>query len=362
MENEISHLTDEEILRGFKQGNGRVVKEYYYGYCRVAYAIYNRQYGLASKYGMDFYSLAHEYYLYLCKHDFKPLEARKPTMSLKTWMVNGFRYLLLDRLKGTKKERLFESFEQRQETTGMQVDIVDNEYAQEFRKVVREICVSYLGRDSKNSLILQMLLVEGFKGKEVAEQLGMTPSAVTQRYQKVMHDVVIPYFKRYFTFEENTVMSSYEDYCAEAPACSFFETSNNAIMDRKAVEVRTTPEWIDSLKENEVFVFGSNLEGMHGGGAARVACLRFGAVIGQGVGMQGQSYGIPTMQGGVETIRPYVDEFVSYAKSHPEKTFYVTPIGCGIAGFDASDIAPLFRNAVDVSNVCLPASFWEELE
>ena len=108
---------------------------------------------------------------------------------------------------------------------------------------------------------------------------------------------------------------------------------------------RITPSWIDSLKENEIFVFGSNLAGMHGGGAARIAHLHFGAVMGQGVGLQGQSYAIPTMQGGVETIRPYVDRFIAYAKRHPEKHFLVTPIGCGIAGFEAEDIAPLFERA-----------------
>lgn len=100
---------------------------------------------------------------------------------------------------------------------------------------------------------------------------------------------------------------------------------------------------------------------MHGGGAARLARLRFGAVMGQGVGMQGQSYAIPTMQGGVETIRPYVDEFIAYAKQHPEKQFLVTPIGCGIAGFEAEDIAPLFIEAKKVTNISLPESFWDAL-
>ena len=94
---------------------------------------------------------------------------------------------------------------------------------------------------------------------------------------------------------------------------------------------RITPSWIDSLKENEIFVFGSNLAGMHGGGAARIARLHFGAVMGQGVGLQGQSYAIPTMQGGVETIRPYVEGFIIFAHQHPEFHFLVTPIGCGIA-------------------------------
>lgn len=118
-----------------------------------------------------------------------------------------------------------------------------------------------------------------------------------------------------------------------------------------------TPERISELRPDEVFVFGSNLAGMHGGGAAWVAFRKFGAVMGQGVGLQGQSYAIPTMQGGVETIAPYVDEFIAFAKEHPELFFYVTRIGCGIAGFRDSQIAPLFADAVDVPNICLPDTF-----
>lgn len=124
---------------------------------------------------------------------------------------------------------------------------------------------------------------------------------------------------------------------------------------------RITQDYITSLKPNEIFVFGSNLAGMHGGGAARTASIHFGAVMGNGDGPQGQSYAIPTMQGGVETIKPYVDKFIEYAKSHPELTFLVTPIGCGIAGFTAGDIAPLFTDAVSVENIHLPKSFWNIL-
>ena len=83
-----------------------------------------------------------------------------------------------------------------------------------------------------------------------------------------------------------------------------------------------TPERITSLRADEVFVFGSNLAGMHGGGAARIAYERFGAVWGCGVGLQGQSYAIPTMQGGVETIKPYVDAFIDFAVSRPDLFFY----------------------------------------
>lgn len=118
-----------------------------------------------------------------------------------------------------------------------------------------------------------------------------------------------------------------------------------------------TPERISELKKNEIFVFGSNLAGSHGGGAAWLAYERFGAVWGQGVGLQGQSYGIPTMQGGVETIRPYVDEFIAFAATHTEYRFLVTRIGCGIAGFTPQEMAPLFAKAIDMENVLLPKGF-----
>ena len=124
---------------------------------------------------------------------------------------------------------------------------------------------------------------------------------------------------------------------------------------------RITPEFISRLENNEIFVFGSNLAGAHGGGAAYLAFERFGAVMGQGVGLQGQSYAIPTMQGGTDTILPYVEEFITFAKQHPELTFLVTKIGCGIAGFIPAEIAPLFAGAVEVENIHLPMDFWKEL-
>ena len=125
------------------------------------------------------------------------------------------------------------------------------------------------------------------------------------------------------------------------------------------MKTQFTPDFITELKENEIFVFGSNLQGLHGGGAARLAYEKFGAIWGQGVGLQGQSYGIPTMHGGVDAIKPYVDEFIEFAKSHPELTFLVTRIGCGIAGFRDEEIAPLFKECIEMENVCLPKSFHE---
>ena len=124
---------------------------------------------------------------------------------------------------------------------------------------------------------------------------------------------------------------------------------------------RITPDRICTLKPNEIFVFGSNLQGAHAGGAARIAYEHFGAIMGQGVGLQGQSYAIPTMQGGVNTILPYVEEFIHFAMEHPEMTFLVTRIGCGIAGFTPKEIAPLFAGAINVENIHLPLDFWQEL-
>lgn len=127
------------------------------------------------------------------------------------------------------------------------------------------------------------------------------------------------------------------------------------------ISARTSAGRIEQLAENEIFVFGSNLAGMHGGAAARLARIRWGAVMGQGVGLQGRTYAIPTMQGGPETIKPYVDEFIAFAKAHPGLRFLVTEIGCGIAGFTPSQIAPLFAGAADVPNILLPACFWDVL-
>lgn len=123
--------------------------------------------------------------------------------------------------------------------------------------------------------------------------------------------------------------------------------------------MRFTPDCINSLSPDEIFVFGSNLAGHHMGGAARTAMERFGAQWGNGEGIQGQSYAIPTMQGGIETIRPYVDRFLDFAGVWDQNTFLVTRIGCGIAGFTPEDIAPLFDKAIDMYNVVLPKDFFD---
>lgn len=121
--------------------------------------------------------------------------------------------------------------------------------------------------------------------------------------------------------------------------------------------MRFTPEIIENLQQDEVFVFGSNINGQHCSGAARMAHERFGAVWGKGVGIQGNSYAIPTMQGDLNILRLYVDDFIDYAYTHPYLTFLVTRIGCGIAGYKDYEIAPLFKNALKHRNIIIPSSF-----
>lgn len=122
----------------------------------------------------------------------------------------------------------------------------------------------------------------------------------------------------------------------------------------KKVNKKITPAFVTELSRCEIFVFGSNLAGHHGGGAARIAYDKFGAEWGNGVGPQGQSYAIPTMQGPVETIKPYADEFIAYAKEHSQNRFLLTRVGCGIAGFTDEEIAPLFVEALDIPNISVP--------
>lgn len=120
-----------------------------------------------------------------------------------------------------------------------------------------------------------------------------------------------------------------------------------------------TPDYIDRLLDNQVFVFGSNSLGYHTGGASKMA-RRFGAIWGQAEGIQGQSYAIPVDFGKgnmAPDIQPYIDRFIAYAKNHPENHFLVTRVGCGIAGYTDKEMAKYFREALSMNNVSLPRSF-----
>lgn len=123
---------------------------------------------------------------------------------------------------------------------------------------------------------------------------------------------------------------------------------------------RIAPEPITHLDEGEIFVFGSNIQGMHGGGAAWYANRNFGAEWGVGEGLTGRSYALPTMEGEA-SLRHAIEHFTACARQHPELTFLVTAVGCGIAGYTPQFVAPLFREAATLENVYLPKVFQDLL-
>lgn len=125
---------------------------------------------------------------------------------------------------------------------------------------------------------------------------------------------------------------------------------------------KITPEFVKEVSKDEIFVFESNKSGIHGAGAAKYAREQFGAGYGIGIGMTGQCYAIPTKGKklqvlGLDEIKSHVDRFIMGAKHMTDKTFYVTKIGCGLAGYTVDDIAPLFENVLHLPNVKLPIEF-----
>lgn len=129
--------------------------------------------------------------------------------------------------------------------------------------------------------------------------------------------------------------------------------------------MRFTQDNIEILEAGEIFIFGSNLAGIHGAGAARKA-LEFGAVMGKGVGFKGRTYAIPTKDENIRTmpieaIEPYVKQFINYASKNQHLTFLVSKIGCGLAGYSPEDIAPLFEDALLYPNIVLPEEFFNIL-
>lgn len=363
-------MDDNLIIKQLAEYNEHTTKEYFYYYCRKAYEIFNHKYQLKNKIGLDFYSLAHEYYIYLMVHNFKPLLDRPENVRLSTWMTNGFRFVVLDALKAYNKE-----FSQISDTTSDEIleYVRSTDHDENLMEQLSEAVSSHYSKDRIMQEIGHMVLYAGFSQKEIAAQLGITPAAVNQRYKKMMDEVITPYvIENYsegiyngavFGMEApQPCMSAIADYSFEFKEHKFLHNIFRKIHNNKDMyNNRITPDFIKSLNHNEIFVFGSNLMGLHGGGAARMAHAHFGAVMGNGDGLQGQSYAIPTMQGDVDTIEPYVDKFIEFAKQHPEMKFLVTQIGCGIAGFEPRDIAPLFKAATDVENVYLPESFWNIL-
>lgn len=130
---------------------------------------------------------------------------------------------------------------------------------------------------------------------------------------------------------------------------------------------RVSSGCITELADDEIFVFGSNESGLHGGGAAKLA-MKWGAVWGKADGIQGKTYALPTVKKGirgplpVKTIERHVNNFIECAQNNPKLKFLVTEVGCGLAGLTVDEIAPLFKNALVLENVYLPLKFHRVLQ
>ena len=193
----IPSLSDEQILQGFRDGDDHITRDYFYGYCQIAYAIHDRRYQLRNKPGLDFHTLAHRYYLDLVLHDWVQLEDRSPRVSLKTWMVKGFLFVVLEAMRDYQRETgrttdWGDLFEQKAvDTMGAEAN------SNEFNEAIEDICHVELNEKEPDCTILRMILIQGWKGKEVAQHLHITPSAVSQRYRRMRDHIVLPYLKEH---------------------------------------------------------------------------------------------------------------------------------------------------------------------
>ena len=388
-------LTDAALLEGLMQHDERITRDFFYDTCQMAYHIYNKEYQMAHLPGMDFYTLAHEYYLSLEVHHWRPLTDRPPQTSLRNWMIGGFRYVILDRFKQQAHEFNIDSLDFSVSTDGKAPwdAIAADDYQQRVRNMINEIISTHFAQDRYAQSILYGILVAGYKAKEVSLDLGITPSAVSQRYRRLMDEVVKPYFRNYYdTSTEGIYALPVCDECdmanmvpnpespslpptsirSLAPDTMERRTINPFYRKKRAFIAAPTPSprlritahtssselraYMDANPE-AILIFGSNIYGLHLGGIARMAAQYYGAKEGIGRGLQGRTYAIPTMQGGIRSIAPHVDEFIAFAAAHPHHLFVVTRIGCGVAGFTPAEIGPLFAEARHLPNVIQPEDF-----
>lgn len=384
-------LTDEEILQGFCKFDERITREHFYGICQQAYDYYDLKYQLRKKEGLDFYSLAHDYYVQLLKNGFRPLKERQQGIPLAIWMRKGFKFVVLDALKNYNKEREMQS------ETPLEI-IGDRVMSSGSNTLLLRLsdAVDKFYHDDIMREIAYRVLYAGYSQKEVAESLGLTPSAVNQRYKRMMEEVVQPFVYEHYShgissmdpvcysvkpetkgwMPERRRVDIREERAAPEMLHSamegnkilhslfhtgMFDSNNGDVFDAKMAG-RVTPPLVTDLKDGEVLVFGSNLCGLPTSGPALMAVEKFGARPGQSMGLMGQSYALPTMVGDLCRIWHFVDRFLDFASRHSSTRFLVTPLGCGVEGYTPSEIALLFRRAVDMKNISLPKEFWEVLK
>lgn len=358
-----SDLDDRQIIEGLQRHDEQITRDYFYGFCRIAYHLLDKSYHIRGQEGLDFYTLAHEYYLYLELKQWEPLKRCRTGVKLKTWMVNGFRYLMLDHIKAFERHR-HESLEERLMRGGLIESVGFDEQQLNYGNVVDQLCreLNILAIDRQ---ILISLLQDGYKSKEIAGMLGISPSAVSQRYHKLLNDKIIPYYKQREHLRPHAAWESTLPMLGSAPALPDQDSAMPNLSEAVSAtcfdaDIDTTsnrifykgPQWA-----HECYVYESNLFGLPLSSTAREAIAHHKALVGHVEGPCGESYAIPTMQGGIETIVPHVQRFTYYAKDHKDTLFTINEIGVD-SGFDAYDIAPLFKEASQLDNVEMSAAMY----
>ena len=352
-----SDLSDEQIVEGLRLHDEQITRDYFYGYCRIAYHHFDKTYNLSGREGLDFYSLAHEYYLSLVLKNWEPLRHRKPGVRLSTWMVGGFRFVMLDKIKALQSHSIYESLDERLRSRHTREEFVFTDQPVSYNSTIDELCRELDIRAIDRQILIAMLQ-DGYKSKEIAGMLGITPSAVSQRYHKMLNERIVPYFKQdersrptREVRRELPIVMSQESFAEESfDRSPMLGSAPMAEPDFTPVE-RIARRRMHRTPSN-IYVFESNLLGIPLSSSAHEAIKHHGAESHPTSGLTGDSYAIPTMQGDVETIEPYVERFTAFAYDNSDTLFDVTNIGAE-SGFDTYEIAPLFEEASRLRNVRL---------
>lgn len=189
-EDDLKHLGEKEIITGFKLKNPQITQRFFYAFCKKAYMTWDKKYQLLEKEELDFYTLSNDYYYRIASNNWKELEEERKTASLETWIIGGFRYSVLDALEkyNTEQDKKFKSLSLENYSGKISI-LADNTSNIDFTQI-RDVIL----KDSINKIIFDKYHIQGYNMKEIAEELKITPSAVSQRYKNIIK-IITHYYK-----------------------------------------------------------------------------------------------------------------------------------------------------------------------
>lgn len=193
-EDDLNRLSEEEIVYGFKLKNQQITQKFFYGFCQKAYFTWNKKYQLIGKEGLDFYTLSNDYYLRMVMSDWKPLEEDRKNATLSTWIVGGFWYIVLSSLGEYNRQQELRLKFVSTDDCFEKISNLEN-YSFSSKEFDWSHVREYVLVDKVNRIIFDKYIVQGYKMKEIAVALQMTPSAVSQRYKNMVKSIA-HYYKK----------------------------------------------------------------------------------------------------------------------------------------------------------------------